>query len=206
MKIDPERTRGGASSPQASTDGRALRSERSRQTIVAALFDLVGKGSLKPTAQQVAERAGVGIRTVFRHFSDMDTLYAELNARLREEILPLTQTPISRGDLAERARGLVALHAHVFERIAPYKRSGDAQRWHSPFLQTEHKRFVRELRNDLHRWLPELSGADPDTVSALEMATSFRAWDRLRIDQRLNAKRAASTIETAVLALLATLS
>ena len=55
-------------------DGRALRSERSRRPIVEALFALVGEGVLQPTAQQVADRAGVGIRTVFRHFEDMDAL------------------------------------------------------------------------------------------------------------------------------------
>ena len=57
-------------------DGRVQRSQRSRQAMVQALFDLVGSGVLQPTAQQVARRAKVGIRTVFRHFSDMDSLLA----------------------------------------------------------------------------------------------------------------------------------
>ncbi len=35
-----------------------LRSERSREAIVHALFDLVGEGTLQPTAEQVAERTG----------------------------------------------------------------------------------------------------------------------------------------------------
>ena len=48
-----------------SSDGRLRRGERSREAIVAALFELVGEGVLQPTAQQVAERAGVGIRSVF---------------------------------------------------------------------------------------------------------------------------------------------
>ena len=52
-------------------DGRRLRSERSRQAIIDAMMELIGEGNLVPTAQQASERAGVGIRTVFRHFSDM---------------------------------------------------------------------------------------------------------------------------------------
>ena len=64
------------------------RGERSRQRIVAALFDLVGAGVLQPTAQQVAARAGVGMRTVFRHFSEMETLYAAMNGRSTARCVP----------------------------------------------------------------------------------------------------------------------
>ena len=51
-------------------DGRLLRSERSRQQIIDATQELVNEGVLVPTAQIVADRAEVGIRTVFRHFAD----------------------------------------------------------------------------------------------------------------------------------------
>ena len=44
---------------QAASDGRLMRSERSRAGIVQALYELVGEGSLEPTADHVAERAGV---------------------------------------------------------------------------------------------------------------------------------------------------
>jgi AcrR family transcriptional regulator len=60
-------------SPPA-TDGRVRRSERSRAAIVQALFELIGEGVLLPTADEVADRAAIGIRTVFRQFKDMDTL------------------------------------------------------------------------------------------------------------------------------------
>ena len=49
-------------------DGRLLRSERSRQLIIEAIIKLVDEGFLIPTAQQVAERAGVGIRSVVQTF------------------------------------------------------------------------------------------------------------------------------------------
>ena len=52
------------SAPKAkaqSLDGRLQRSERSRHAIVQALYDLVGEGVLQPTAQQVAETAGVPV-------------------------------------------------------------------------------------------------------------------------------------------------
>jgi AcrR family transcriptional regulator len=67
------------------TDGRRKRSETSRQRIVEAMIALVGEGHMSPSAEQVATRAGVGLRTVFRHFADMDSLYASMALRLERE-------------------------------------------------------------------------------------------------------------------------
>lgn len=187
--------------PEAPSDGRTRRSERSRQAIVEALLELVGEGVPTPTAQQVAERADVGIRTVFRHFSDMETLYAELNARLHEELYPLFSEPPPRGSVAERARELARRRAAIFERIAPYKRSSRLHLHRSAFLAEEHRRFVRRLRADLTRWLPELADAPPELVEALDVAASFSTWDRLRVEQRLSQRRALEALEHTVLRL-----
>jgi AcrR family transcriptional regulator len=187
--------------PAPLVDGRRLRSARSRQAIAQALFDLVGEGVLEPTAQQVAERAGVDIRTVFRHFSDMETLLAEVEEHLRAELGHLAEGPPPRGTLEQRARDLVRRRCGVFERLAPYKRAGDLQRRRSAFMQGMHEDLVRKLREDLLCWLPELGRAD-DLAEALDLVTSFEAWDRLRDDQQLAPRRARATLEGTVLALI----
>jgi AcrR family transcriptional regulator len=188
---------------RSNTDGRVLRSERSRETIASALYELVGEGNLQPTAQQVAERAKVGIRTVFRHFSDMEALYATLDARLLAEVMPMLRgDPPSDAGLSERATALVSDRAALFERIAPYKRSSNLKRWRSPYLTEQHHKLVRELRARLLRWLPELRDAPDEIVEALDQATSFEAWDRLRSDQRLGRARARAAMERNVRALL----
>ena len=92
-----------------------------------------------------------------------------------------------------------------FERIAPYKRSGNLKRWRSPFLRERHALLVRGLRADLLRWLPELRRAPAEIIDALELATSFEAWDRLRSEQRLGRARARAAVERTVLALVADL-
>ncbi len=182
-------------------DGRARRSERSRRAIVEALFALVGEGVPRPTARAVADRAGVGIRTVFRHFEDMDALYAEMGARLRGETLPLLAEPPARGGPLQRARALARRRAALYERIAPYKRAADLQRGRSTFLRRRHRELVRELRADLLAWLPELADGPPDLREALDLAASFEAWNRLRADQRLSSEHARAALERAVLAL-----
>src|SRR5262245_30044287 len=124
-----------ARSPRALTqaheavDGRVRRSQRSGQAILEALLALVGSGILEPTAQQIATRARVGIRTVFRRISDMESLFAEMDARLQAEALPLLLGGHPEGGIGERARSLVRRRVAFFERIAPYKRAGNIRRW-----------------------------------------------------------------------------
>jgi AcrR family transcriptional regulator len=189
-------------SKQAAPDGRLLRSERSREAIVRALYELVGEGSLEPTAEQVAERAGVGIRTVFRHFSDMESLFSEMDARIEAEARPLLEAAESKGPGSgppvSRARALAGRRAAFFEQIAPYKRAGNLKRARSSFLDSRHARLVRALRDDLLHWLPELAHAPPELCDALELAASFEAWDRLRSDQRLSRSRAGAALECAI--------
>jgi AcrR family transcriptional regulator len=187
-----------------SSDGRQRRSERSREAIVQALLELVGEGILQPTAQQVAETAGVGIRSVFRHFADMDSLFAEMDARLQAEALPLLRGDPPEGGAPKRMRALVDSRIAFFEKIAPFKRAGTIQRWRSEFLRGQHGMLVRALRADLLRWLPEVRRAPADLVEAFDLALSFESWDRLRTDQRLGRDRARDAVLRTVLALLAT--
>lgn len=179
-------------------DGRARRTARSRAAIENALFELIGAGRLQPTAQEVALRAGVALRSVFRHFSDTERLFASIDARLRREAAVLVERSRPSGTLLERLRAMVRLRATVFERIAPYKRSADLQRSRSPFIQRQQHALARQLRTGLRRWLPELAAAPADVREGLELVTSFEAWDRLRAEQGLGRTRAAAvTLHTA---------
>jgi hypothetical protein len=92
----------------------------------------------------------------------------------------------------------VRQRALLFERIAPYKRSANLQRWRSRFLQGRHHALQTELRADLLRWLPELKDAPEAVVEAIDLMTSFEAWDRLRVDRRLGPKTAAAVVERTV--------
>ncbi|HAY44774.1 MAG TPA: transcriptional regulator, partial [Gammaproteobacteria bacterium] len=53
------------------SDGRHQRSRDSKRKIVTAMLELVRAGIIAPTAEEVAARANVGLRTVFRRFKDM---------------------------------------------------------------------------------------------------------------------------------------
>lgn len=182
-------------------DGRLARSERSREAIVEAMLALVGEGEPNPTAEQVAERARVGIRTVFRHFRDMESLFAAMDARIEADVAPRFTGPVPAGDAEGRVRELIARRCRLYEAIAPYKRAGALRRADSPFLRGRQAALARRLRAELRRWLPELERAPEELAEGLELLTSFEAWDRLRSEQRLGAARTQAVLEGAALAL-----
>ena len=184
-------------------DGRRERSERSREAIVQALQDLIREGHLIPTAEQVAKRADVGVRTVFRHFDDMDNLLCSVSDRVTAEVRALFVTEDQTGPLATRITRLVDLRCLLYDRIAPFVRANAILRWRSELMLDQHNTLVRLLRRDMRRWVPEIDSMDKEVAEALEVCLSFESWNRLRVDQRLSAKRTAQTIERMVRAVLA---
>jgi AcrR family transcriptional regulator len=183
------------------TDGRARRSVRSRERILDALAELIVEGNLQPTGQQVAARASVALRTVFRHFDDMEGLYREMDARLRESLRPIAESPIPEGSLDDRIRALVHRRGAAFEKAAPFMRSGALGRWRSLYLSEAHDTEVRQLRKDLSWGLPEIDALSTPKQEALDVATSFEVWDRLRKDQKLGRARAEEVIVEIICAL-----
>lgn len=208
MKSEPapgRRGRSAAAAPVESSlprDGRAQRGARSSRAIVDALLDLVGEGVVAPTAQQVAARAQVGLRSVFRHFSDMESLYAAMDERLFAEVAPMLLGGEPSGDLGRRTRDLIARRVALFERISPYKRAANRRRADSTYLTSRHRALVRQLRTDLLRWLPELAKSPDDLVDAVDFLLSFESWDGLRNDRSLSRARALAAVERAVQALV----
>ena len=185
-------------------DGRVRRGERSRERILAALVELVRAGELRPTAEQVARRARVAERTVFRHFLDMESLHAGMSERVAAEARALVREPEPTDGLEERVREAVHTRARVFEIVMPFKHAERLYRPFSDVLERNQARANRELRAWLERaFRRELDGTAPQLLEALDLLTCFEAWDRLRNEQRLGVARARAVMESAVLALLA---
>src|SRR5580692_11820333 len=103
----------------AEADGRRRRSQDSRARIVAAMLELTRAGDVAPSAEQVAERAQVGLRTVFRHFNDMDSLYREMSHAIEGELREVVLRPFKAKVWRERVLELIERRSHAFEKIAP---------------------------------------------------------------------------------------
>jgi len=183
-------------------DGRRKRGDQSRRQIVDAMIELVRSGDMSPSAAQVAERAGVGLRTVFRHFDEMEVLYREMAEVIRARIMPEVVKPYGGNTWRERLDELIARRIAVYEDIMPLKVAGSVLRFRSPFLMEDYHEHLRMERKTLRQVLPEAIVDDTDLFRGLEMLTSFQAWRRLRQDQGLGATEAARILRRMVDALL----
>jgi len=186
-------------------DGRVQRSERSRAAIIEAMHELIDSGVLAPTAEKVAARAGVGIRTVFRHFSDMETLFAAMTELFNEQATPIFEVRPPAGTLAVRLNALIVRRAKFFEQIACREQASRLMRWRSPVLHNTHKQWTRKLRKNMLVWLPETADLNPETLDSLEATLCFAYWEQLRCEQGMSSKRTVASIERTASALISEL-
>jgi AcrR family transcriptional regulator len=192
-----------ALSEPTQADGRRQRSVDSRTRIVQALLDLVGEGEISPSAEQVAHRAQVGLRSVFRHFKDMDSLYSEMSQVIEAEIVKTFYRPHVGVTVAERLTDLISRRAGLFERIGPFRRASTTLAHRSSFLASEQRRMTAGLRKILEDALTPEMVADRAKVEVLDLLLSFDCWNRLRRDQNLSPSEAEAVIGAAVARLIA---
>jgi AcrR family transcriptional regulator len=185
-------------------DGRRERAVASRARILEAMVDLIQAGEVQPSAEAVAVRAGVGVRTVFRLFNDVEGLHRGLQQVMDERLAPIYDEPVL-GTLAERLDQLVARRAVVFEKLARPKAFADANRSRSPSLTAGHQAFVRRQRELLLRHLDGVASVDGDLLEALDLTLSFDVWRRLREDQGLSVADAQRVVGAMARAVLATM-
>ncbi|MFK7918579.1 MAG: TetR/AcrR family transcriptional regulator [Ilumatobacter sp.] len=55
-------------------DGRRARRDRSRAAVIDAVFELVHEARVPPAADEVAERSGVSVSSIFRMFDGLDDM------------------------------------------------------------------------------------------------------------------------------------
>ncbi len=163
---------------RSEVDGRRVRGQENRRKIVEAMIALVSDGALSPSAQEVAARADVGLRTVFRHFDDMESLYSEMSAQVSARILPLISMEFRVRDWRGRLDELIERRAVAFEKMMPFKSAADIRRHESKFLSDEHQQLVKFNRRRLIEALPAEMRKQKTLVDALDLLLSFESWRR----------------------------
>jgi AcrR family transcriptional regulator len=190
-------------------DGRRRRREANRDAVVGALLDLIRDGDLDPGAEDVAARAGLSARSVFRYFDDLDDLCRAAIARQHEDVDDVLAPPALDGSsLQERVQATVEQRVRLFEAMGNV---GTVARLRAPFqpLVAEQLRQVRRLLRDrmADALEPGLTGLDPATagplLAAADVLCSFEAYHLFRDDQRRSRAATVEAMVTGVRALLA---
>src|SRR6056297_181600 len=118
------------------------------------MIELIREGVLEPTADQVSARAGLAMRTVFRHFNEMDSLYREISGRIHDTARAIVAAPIEGASDEATLHNLIDRRVRLYEEMLPIRLSADALRHRSTFLQEDHARFVAMARDIVREVCP----------------------------------------------------
>jgi AcrR family transcriptional regulator len=166
-------------------DGRRARGLRTRDAIVGAVMELVSEGDVTPTAQRIADRAGVSVRSVYQHFTDVEGLFQQAGNRLNAMVSEFVVDIDPALPLGERICRLAAQRATILEMITPYSRAARIHVAHSPSVRAARDEMVAESRDRLAKIFgTELHFLDPTgdkgVLDALDIMTTWETWGHLR--------------------------
>jgi AcrR family transcriptional regulator len=190
------------------SDGRRARRDLNRRAVVDALLDLYREGRYDPSSTDIAMRAGLSPRSLFRYFDDVDDLAraAITVAQDRARAL-LTVAATSTDPLERRIECLLEARANVWDTVGPAARVSRMRAPLQPVIAAELTQARAYLRKQLRElFAPELAalgpGRSPAALATIDVLCSFESYDLLRNDQRLSRPRAISALAAALRAVL----
>jgi TetR/AcrR family transcriptional regulator, regulator of autoinduction and epiphytic fitness len=181
------------------TDGRSARAARTRDAVVEALLSLLDDGNYRPTARQVAERAGVSLRSVYVHFDDLEDLFTAAAHNHFARVRDLVQAIPGDGPLESRLDAFVRQRQRIHEASANVRRAAVLQEPFSPAL-AEVLSLARQLsRAEIELvFAPELGRRDDAgrerLVMELEVVSNASTWEVLRVQHELSPEAARDTV------------
>jgi TetR/AcrR family transcriptional regulator, regulator of autoinduction and epiphytic fitness len=188
-------------------DGRTVRGERTRRALVDALLALLDAGELRPTAERIAERAGVSERSLFQHFPDREQLFEAVARQQYERVLPTLQPVDASLSLPDRIDAFVDQRARFYELSKGVRRaalllepeSGAVAGW----LSTARKAGAADAERVFRAELERIADAErPAVRAALVSAAAWTSWEAYRFHQGLSVARARAAMRATIAALL----
>ncbi len=158
---------------------------RRRVRVLDAFIDLVLEGHLPPSAEQVAERAGISKATFFRYFESLNAMRCDAGARMLERFPLLHVADPGQGPLRERIERFVSLRVELWEKVHLLARLQRTLVLQDPDA-ARMVDSVRELLLDQARehFAPELqersTAQRDDAVALIAMITSVESWEQFR--------------------------
>ena len=165
-------------------DGRNLRSINSQKLIVDACIKLFKAGNLEPTAQQVADESGVGIRTVFRQFDEMENVFKSVDAVLSKDYdFEVRYDPSSSFDA--RLQSTISHMNAGYEKHKLIMFMTVSKMWKYEFLRKNYLMYQDLIKSKTEEILPEVLSFDTESRHLFHASLSFAMWTRLQ-GQKLN--------------------
>lgn len=169
------------------------------------MIELVRSGDTAPQAARVAEVAGLGVRSVFRHFEDMETLYREMGEAVAEQVRPIVlQAPVGE-TWKDKLFDIAKRRAIIFETILPFRVSASLRRFQSPYLMEDYNRLLALEFASVTAQLPPTVANQETLRHSLFLVLGFQSWRALRHDHQLSPEAASAVVNDLLTSLLSAL-
>ena len=154
--------------------------------VLDVALDIFTSGSQRPSASEIAKRAGVSTSSFFRYFDSIDDLRNQVADRYLEQHRQLLEPSVpDEADLSERRQRFVDLRIDAGATFEPVQRSLSGRAADEPGLAPIQARFRTILTRQVDAHFgPELAEATParrdDLVAVIDTMTSIEAYRTMR--------------------------
>lgn len=163
-------------------DGRNARRQRSRTAVIDAVFSLIEEGKVPPSVDDIAERAGVSVSSIFRNFDGLADMQRQALDRAHQRWAPSFEVDDAAEPLADRIRSHVRSRVDLFETGGALMRVARGRALdHDPIVEGVARlraRFADQTRSrfatEIHQLTP---AAAADLVAIVDTVTSPEAYD-----------------------------
>lgn len=175
-------------------DGRNARRDRNRLSVLDTVLALFREGNLRPRPEEVAERSGVSLRSVYRYYSDPSELLRSAIARHLEAVVPLLHLhAIGQGAFEDRLEGFIDHRLRLYDAIGPTARASRLAAASNDAIAEQCRRRQETLRGQVAaQFAPELDRLPPRRRRALTGAadalTQLETLDYFRLDEGLSGR------------------
>ena len=185
-------------------DGRRLRKQQNREAVLDALVSLFKEGRLTPTAADIAERAGISERSLFRYFVDVDDLVRAGVERQLAAIAPYRAVDCAADEPTDvKIQALVDARVRMHESVRATARVGRLVAHRHPVVAAqlgEVRRHFRKQVKDL--FASELRGPRRALLPAVDALMSFETYDFMRAGHGMSKAKVTTSLVSALSSLL----
>ena len=161
-------------------DGRFARSQKTKDAIVKALLKLL-RNTPFPTAEQVAKESKIGLRTVYRQFKDMESIYLSLHEECTHSLSQMFNSDVDLDKpFKERLIFAISERLTIYEKYETLFIATISNAARLPILVNQVAESYQIMRERFIKIVPEIKNLSGIRSDLLFTRISFPPWFSLR--------------------------
>ena len=161
-------------------DGRFARSKKTKDAIVKALLKLL-RDTPFPTAEQVAKESKIGLRTVYRQFKDMESIYLSLHEECMHSLSQMLNSDVDLDrSFEERVSFAISERFAIYDEFETLFIATISNAARLPTLVNQVAESYQIMRERFIKIVPEIKNLSTIKSDLLFTRILFPSWFSLR--------------------------